>query len=129
LPFIGRQRGHFLAAEDLSLLLYFPGDVFGGHLDDFQTVYVAIVGGVPPGKEPVTPQDDPANPRVFLQAFFELQPQVKTRALPGDPAHGVAPDFPGNFFAVFGGGNCNKGVRVQVVDMFERQEPVQGGVD
>ncbi len=74
-------------------------------------------------------QDDTPDPRVFLQALLELQPQVEAGSLPRNPAHGVPPNFPRHLFAVFGSGHGNQRIGVQVVDMFEWKHPVKGGVD
>ena len=91
------------AAEHLALRSLPLSDVGAGPLDHLEAIDVALVAGIAPGKQPVAPEHDAADAGILLQRALELEAEVEAGALPGHPAHRVAPDLAGDALGVLRG--------------------------
>ena len=90
---------------------------------------LGLLGGVPPGRDPVAAEDAAHRLRVGLLDRGDVEAELEAGAPPGHPDHLVAEDLRGELLPVRGGRDRDAGVGVQVVDVGRVDEPVHGGVD
>ena len=74
-------------------------------------------------------EHDATDTGVFVEALFQLEPQVETWFLPFHPADGTAKQFFGDFLAILCRCECYGSIGMEVVDVFERKKSVQRRID
>src|ERR1043165_1193205 len=116
-----RQRLALLSAEGLSssIMLF---DEAGGAVNDFERRLVACLVIIVPGTHPVMAEQNALGLRVVFNQLLYLQPDVETRALPGDIDKFVAVNFFAKLFLVDGSGDSDDRIRVQVVNVLVGNE-------
>ena len=65
-----RQTFYNLASEDRTIFTQPLFDIVRSLFDDFEAINVALIRGISPGEQAMSTQYNPANTRVFLQAFL-----------------------------------------------------------
>src|SRR6185295_9750640 len=74
-------------------------------------------------------QHNTADARVLFQAFCQLQPEIKSRALPFHPADGATKQLLRNTLSVFRSCNSYGCIRMQVINMFEGKKSMQRSIN
>ena len=118
-----------LGATEGLLSLVVLGDVLGGPVDQVEGKLVTLLLGVGPVDEAMLAHDDALGPRMLFADFLKLETEVEAGALPRSPDDVVTVDRLGEFLAVLGGSDGDRGVRMRVIDMGARHEGVERRVD
>ena len=124
--------GDSAAEEGASLPLEMGVNELAQVVDHGDGVHVRLALGFAPGKESVSAEDDAVAAGVFAGSGAEHQAEFKAGPLPGNPDEPVAEfavELLHLLFAVRGGGQGDGPVGMQMVDVAEGQEAVQGRVN
>ncbi len=101
-------------------------------IDRPDAVHVALLLSVAPGKQAVATEDDAVAARMFLDGAPQHERQLEAGTLPGHPDDRAAVllvELPQLFLAVRARRKRDRPVRMQVVDMVEREKGVQRRID
>src|SRR5688500_9830919 len=115
---------NFLSAKNCSFLSNIIFKVFGTTFDNLKRVNITLVSSITPCKQSMRTKHDAANTRIFVKTLTKLQTEIKTRALPFNPADSSIKQFLRDALTVFGCSNCYSCIRMQVIDMFEWKKTV-----
>ena len=124
-----RQRIDPLSAERLTLTVEILLQVFRTFFDYFKRIDIRLIGRVTPGEQSVGSEHDATDAGVLFETAGQLQAEVETRTLPFDPSDGATEEFLRDALAILRRRNGDGRIRMQVVDMFERQHAMQRCVD
>src|SRR5690606_12025634 len=103
-------------------VMFFQVD--GRFVNHFQTVDIAFVSSITPGKQAMSAQHDTSDSRIGIQSLLKFQSQFKTGPSPRHPSDLSFKKIFGDLLPIFGSSNGNRRIRMKMVYMFKRKKSV-----